>query len=91
MSTIKFTVEDSKVSEVLKALLNSNVIVGDIEVTNTKPNNKARVIPYEHIKTSPYAASQPYVYDTWEDSTTWSVRQNTRVKRGDDRYAYYQI
>ena len=73
MSTIKFTVEDSKVSEVLKALLNSNVIVRDIEVTNTKPNNKARVIPYGHIKTSPYAASQPYVYDTWRSSTTWSV------------------
>ena len=74
MSTIKCTVEDSKVSEVLKALLNSNVIVRDIEVTNTKLNNKARVIPYGYIKTSPYAASQPYVYDTWEDSTTWSVR-----------------
>ena len=73
MSTIKFTVEDSKVSEVLKALLNSNVIVRDIEVTNTKPNNKARVIPYGYIKTSPYAASQPYVYDTWEDSTTCRV------------------
>lgn len=74
MSVIKLTVEDSKVSEVLKALLNSNVIVRDIEVTNTKPNNKARVIPYGYIKTSPYAASQPYVYDTWGDSTTWSVR-----------------
>lgn len=73
MSTIKFTVEDSKVSEVLKALLNSNVIVRDIEVTNTKPNNKARAIPYGYIKTSPYAGSQPYVCDSWRDSTTWSV------------------
>ena len=73
MSTIKFTVEDSKVSEVLKALLNSNVIVRDVEVTNTKPNNKACVIPYGYIATSPYAASQPYVCDTWRNSTTWSV------------------
>ena len=73
MSIIKFAVEDSEVSKILQALLNSNVIVRDIEVTNTKPNNKARVIPYGYIKTSPYAASQPYVYDTWEDSTTWSV------------------
>ena len=73
MSTIKFTVEDSKVSEVLKALLNSNVIVRDVEVTNTKPNNKARVIPYGYIATSPYAGSQPYVCDTWRNSTTWSV------------------
>ena len=73
MSVIKLTVEDSKVSEVLKALLNSNVIVRDVEVTNTKPNNKARVIPYGYIATSPYAASQPYVCDTWRNSTTWSV------------------
>ena len=73
MSVIKLTVEDSKVSEVLQALLNANVIVRDIEVTNTKPNNKVRVIPYGYIKTSPYAASQPYVYDTWRSSTTWSV------------------
>ena len=73
MSVIKLTVEDSKVSEVLQALLNANVTVRDVEVTNTKPNNKARVIPYGCIKTSPYAASQPYVYDTWRSSTTWSV------------------
>lgn len=73
MSTIKFIVEDSKVSEVLKALLNSNIIVRDVEVTNTKPNNKARVIPYGYTVTSPYAGSQPYVCDTWRSSTTWSV------------------
>ena len=73
MSVIKLTVEDSKVSEVLQALLNANVTVRDVEVTNTKPNNKARVIPYGYIKTSPYAVSQPYVYDTWRSSTTWSV------------------
>ena len=73
MSTIKFIVEDPKVSEVLKALLNSNIIVRDVEVTNTKPNNKARVIPYGYTVTSPYAGSQPYVCDTWRSSTTWSV------------------
>ena len=73
MSTIKFTVEDSRVSEILQALLNSNVIVRDVEVTNTKPNNKAHVIPYGYIVISPYAGSQPYVCDTWRNSTTWSV------------------
>lgn len=73
MSTIKFTVEDSKVSEVLKTLLNSNISVRDVEIANTKPNNKARVIPYGYIKTSPHAVSQPYVCDTWRSSTTWSV------------------
>ena len=74
MSTIKFTVEDSKVSEVLKTLLNSNISVRDVEIASARPNNKTCIIPYGYIKTSPYAASQPYVYDTWEDSTTWSVR-----------------
>ena len=73
MSTIKFTVEDSKVSEVLKTLLNSNIPVRDVEIVSAKPNNKARVIPYGYIKTSPYAVSQPYVCDTWRSSTTWSV------------------
>ena len=73
MNTIKFAVEDSEASKILQALLNSNVIVRDIEVTNTKPNNKARAIPYGYIKTSPYAVSQPYVFDTWRSSTTWSV------------------
>ena len=73
MGTIKFNVEDSKVSEVLKALLNSNVIVRDVEVINTKPNNKARVIPYGYTVTSPYAVSQPYVCDTWRNSTTCRV------------------
>ena len=73
MSTIKFTVEDSKVSEVLKALLNANVTVRDAEVTNTKPNNKARIIPYGYVVTNPYVASQPYVCDTWRNSTTCRV------------------
>ena len=73
MSTIKFAVEDSETSKILQALLNSNVTVRDVEVTVTRPNNKARVIPYGYIKTSPYAVSQPYVCDTWRSSTTWSV------------------
>ena len=73
MSIIKLTVEDSKVSEVLQALLNANVTVRDVEVTNTKPNNKAHVIPYGYIVTSPYAGSQPYVCDSWRNSTTCRV------------------
>lgn len=36
MRTIKFDVEDSKVSEILKALLNSGVTVKNVEVTNTQ-------------------------------------------------------
>ena len=73
MSTIKFTVEDSRVSEILQALLNSNATVRDVEVTVARPNNKAHVVPYRYAVTTPYAVPQPYVCDTWEDSTTWSV------------------
>ena len=73
MSTIRFTVEDSKVSEVLKALLNSGVPVKDVVIADTEPNNKSRVIPHRYVVADPYAVPQPYVCDTWKDSTTWSV------------------
>lgn len=73
MSTIKFTVEDSEVSEVLKALLNSGVVVRDVEITNTKPNDETCVVPHRYVLTDPYTVPQPYVCDTWRDSTTWSV------------------
>ena len=36
MRTIKFNVEDSKVAEVLKVILNSSITVNEIEVTNTQ-------------------------------------------------------
>ena len=73
MRTIKFAVEDSEASKVLQALLNSNVTVRDVEVTVARPNNEACIIPYGYVVTNPYAASQPYVCDTWRNSTTWSV------------------
>ena len=73
MSIIKLTVEDSKVSEILQALLKSNVTVKDVEVAVARPNNRACVIPYGYIVTSPYAGSQPYVCDSWGDSTTCRV------------------
>ena len=49
MSISKLTIEDSKVSEILQALLKSNVAVRDVEVTVARPNNKACVIPYGYI------------------------------------------
>ena len=70
MSIIKLTVEDSKVSEILQALLNSNATVKDVEVTVARPDNKACIIPYGYVVTNPYVASQPYVCDSWGDSTT---------------------
>lgn len=52
MSTIKFTVEDSEVSEALKALLNSNVIVRDVEITNTQHSKTAMVSELCSVETS---------------------------------------
>ena len=43
MSTIKFDVEDSKVSEVLKVLLNSGVTVKNVEVTATQHSKTVMV------------------------------------------------
>ncbi len=43
MSTIKFDVEDSKVSEILQALLNSDVAINDVEVTSTQHSKAAMV------------------------------------------------
>ena len=73
MSTIKFAVEDSEVSKILQALLNSNATVKDVEVTVARPDNKACIIPYGYVVTNPYVASQPYVCDTWRNSTTCRI------------------
>lgn len=43
MSTIKFDVEDSKVSGILQDLLNSSVVVKNVEVTNTQHSKAAMV------------------------------------------------
>ena len=73
MSIIKFAVEDSEVSKILQALLNSNATVKDVEVTVARPDNKACIIPYGYVVTNPYVASQPYVCDTWRNSTTCRI------------------
>lgn len=52
MSIIKFTVEDSKVSEILKALLNSSVAVKDVEIINTQHSEAAMVSKSDAIEDS---------------------------------------
>ena len=73
MSIIKLTVEDSKVSEILQALLNSNATVKDVEVTVARPDNMACITPCGYVVTNPYVASQPYVCGTWRNSTTCRI------------------
>ena len=43
MNTIKFDVEDSKVSKILQTLLNSDVAVKNVEVNGTQYSKTARV------------------------------------------------
>ena len=43
MSTIKFAVEDSEVSKILQDLLNSSVVVKNVEVTNTQHSKTPKV------------------------------------------------
>lgn len=60
MSRIKFTVEDSKVSEVLKLLLNSEIDINELEVSGSEPNG---VIQIHHIKdkdTKGYTSDKKY-------------------------------
>ena len=52
MNTIKFNVEDSKVSEVLKALLNSGVTVKDVEIINTQHSETTMVSKSNVVETS---------------------------------------
>lgn len=82
MSRIKFTVEDSKVSEVLKLLLNSGIDIKDWEVND--PESKDTI--YTHY---PY----PYYYYKEEKDTNWDPwryigRDPFYVKTGDEGFDY---
>ena len=82
MSRIKFTVEDSKVSEVLKLLLNSGIDIKDWEVND--PESKDTI--YTHY---PY----PYYYykeekDTNWDPWRWIGKDPFYVKTGDEGFDY---
>ena len=70
MSTIRFTVEDSKVPEVLEALLNSDINIKDVEVSGLKSDNKFHVNSYKYVVTDPYKVPQPYVADVWHQTRT---------------------
>ena len=82
MSRIRFTVEDSKVSEVLKLLLNSGIDIKDWEVND--PESKDTI--YTHY---PY----PYYYykeekDTFWEPWRWIGKDPFYVKTGDEGFDY---
>lgn len=77
MSTINFTVEDSKVSEVLKALLNSGVPVKDVEITNVQ-HSKAT----ETSGSSATLCQHDHLIGQNEDTSTTAVIPGVRFVGG---------
>ena len=77
MRNIKFTVEDSKVAEILKVILNSNITVNDIEVTDT-----------QHIQTIKDSGSNSAIYqhdqliDQNEGTSTTDVISGVKLVGG---------
>ncbi len=62
MSRIKFTVEDSKVSEVLKVLLDSGIDIKDWEVNGDESKDTIHTI---HIHHPYYKEEKDTNWDTW--------------------------
>lgn len=82
MSRIKFTVEDSKVSEVLKLLLNSEIDINELEVSGSEPNG---VIQIHHIDDKD---NNQYTYKyTYKKYTPVGV-DPSYVKIGDEGFDY---
>ena len=82
MSRIKFTVEDSKVSEVLKLLLDSGIDIKDWEVSDHESKDTTYI-------TYPY----PYYYYKEEKDTPWDPwkyigKDPFYVKMGDEGFDY---
>ena len=78
MSRIKFTVEDSKVSEVLKVLLNSGIDIKDWEVNGEEPKD---II---HIHHPYYKEEKDTNWDPWK----YIGKDPFYVKIGDEGFDY---
>ena len=86
MSRIKFTVEDSKVSEVLKVLLNSGIDIKDWEV-NDHESKDTTYIPYPYYP-YPYYTSYKEEKDTNWDPWKYIGKDPFYVKIGDEGFDY---
>ena len=78
MGIIKFNVEDSKVSEILQALLNSGVAVKNVEVTNTQ-HSKTPMISVEDLGSS--FTLYRHKYSIGQNEGTSSTEVISDVKR----------
>lgn len=74
MNTIKFNVEESKVSEVLKALLNSGVTVKDVEIINTQQSETTMISKSNAVEVSGSSlVLYQYNYSTGQNEGSSSV------------------
>ena len=85
MSRIKFTVEDSKVSEVLKVLLNSEIDIQDWEVNGDESKD---TIPTIHIHHPYYKEEKDTKWDPWSKKYIGIDPFYCKIKIGDEGFDY---
>lgn len=89
MSRIRFTVEDSKVSEILKELLNLGIEITDLEV-NTSEYDKDLEAVKKYIPDSGYIPpgkdSKEYYWNPWK--FPYTGQDPFYVKTGDEGFDY---
>ena len=86
MSRIKFTVEDSKVSEVLKLLLDSGIDIKDWGVNDTESKDTTHIhyyYPYNYPYTS-YKEEKDTFWEPWR----YTGKEPFYVKTGDEGFDY---
>lgn len=95
MSTIRITVEDSKVPGILEALLHSNISIKDVKVSGLKSGNKLRVSSYKYVVADLKMVGGTifYIDDTADGvyeflDVNGNVIENIRVG---DRPYYYRV
>lgn len=85
MSRIRFTVEDSKVSEVLKLLLDSNIEINNWEVKSLDSDEDVRV-PTPHIPSKEYLEDPEPTWNPWGKKPIG--KDPFYVKVNDERFDY---
>ena len=87
MSRIKFTVEDSKVSEVLKLLLDSGIDIKDWGVNDTESKDTTHIHYYYYPYNYPYT-SYKEEKDTFWEPWRYTGKEPFYLKTGDEGFDY---
>lgn len=88
MSRIKFTVEDSKVSEVLKLLLDSGIDIKDWGVNEPESKDTTHIHYYYYPYNYPYTTSYKEEKDTFWEPWRYTGKEPFYVKTGDEGFDY---